>query len=109
MSDASDANQEAHRVASEAVGGLDQENTPPELEAAWEAWSKQIKQVDRRGMELLRAAFEAGWSGGASRGAAAMGKAGGLKGGKARADKLSSAERSDIARKAAEARWKNSQ
>ncbi len=31
---------------------------------------------------------------------------GGLKGGKARADKLSSQERSDIAKKAAKARWK---
>ena len=33
---------------------------------------------------------------------------GGLKGGKARAKKLSSAERADIARTAAEARWKKS-
>jgi hypothetical protein len=33
---------------------------------------------------------------------------GGLKGGKARAKKLSAAERADIARLAAEARWKKS-
>jgi hypothetical protein len=36
-----------------------------------------------------------------------IGHRGGLKGGKARAKKLSSQERSEIARKAAIARWKN--
>lgn len=55
-----DANQEAHRIVTESTAGHE-ESLPAELEAAWEAWSKQIKQVDRRGMELLRAAFEAGW------------------------------------------------
>jgi len=34
-----------------------------------------------------------------------LGRLGGLKGGKARADKLSPARRSDISRKAARARW----
>lgn len=34
-----------------------------------------------------------------------LGRLGGLKGGKARAEKLSSEERSAIAKKAAEARW----
>jgi len=34
-----------------------------------------------------------------------LGKLGGLKGGKARAAKLSAEQRSDIAKKAAEARW----
>ena len=38
--------------------------------------------------------------------AVALGKLGGLKGGRARADKLSEAERSEIAKKAAAARWK---
>ncbi|MGH2759561.1 MAG: hypothetical protein ACRDKJ_08355 [Actinomycetota bacterium] len=38
--------------------------------------------------------------------AVALGRKGGLKGGKARAAKLSSARRSEIARKAAKARWK---
>ena len=38
--------------------------------------------------------------------AVALGKLGGLKGGRARADKLSDAERSEIAKKAANARWK---
>jgi hypothetical protein len=36
------------------------------------------------------------------------GREGGLKGGKARADALSSEERSEIARKAAQARWGSS-
>ena len=37
--------------------------------------------------------------------AVALGRRGGLKGGKARAAKLSAKERSEIARKAARARW----
>ncbi len=39
--------------------------------------------------------------------AVALGRKGGLKGGKARAAKLSAEERSEIARKAAKARWKS--
>lgn len=39
--------------------------------------------------------------------AVALGRLGGLKGGKARAEKLSSQERKEIARKAALARWVN--
>jgi hypothetical protein len=39
--------------------------------------------------------------------AVALGRLGGLKGGKARSAKLSSEQRSEIARKAAEARWKS--
>jgi hypothetical protein len=35
-----------------------------------------------------------------------LGRLGGLKGGKARAEKLSSEQRSEIAKKAAKARWK---
>lgn len=35
-----------------------------------------------------------------------LGRKGGLKGGKARAEKLSAEKRSEIAKKAAEARWK---
>jgi hypothetical protein len=38
--------------------------------------------------------------------AVALGKLGGLKGGNARAKKLTDEERSEIARKGAEARWK---
>lgn len=37
--------------------------------------------------------------------AVALGRLGGLKGGKARAEKLSAKKRSDIAKKAAKARW----
>lgn len=39
--------------------------------------------------------------------AVTLGRMGGLKGGRARADKLDATRKSDIARKAAEARWKN--
>ena len=39
--------------------------------------------------------------------AVALGRLGGLKGGKARAAKLTSAQRKDSARKAANVRWKN--
>lgn len=38
--------------------------------------------------------------------AVALGRLGGLKGGKARAEKLSAKKRSEIAKKAAAARWK---
>lgn len=38
--------------------------------------------------------------------AVALGRLGGLKGGKARAEKLSAKERKDIAQKAARVRWK---
>jgi len=38
--------------------------------------------------------------------AVSLGRRGGLKGGKARAEKLSKHERSEIARKAASARWR---
>lgn len=40
--------------------------------------------------------------------AVALGRLGGLKGGKARAKKLSARKRADIAKKAAQARWKKS-
>jgi hypothetical protein len=39
--------------------------------------------------------------------AAPLGRKGGLKGGKARSEKLSKKQRVDIARKAAQSRWKN--
>jgi hypothetical protein len=41
--------------------------------------------------------------------AVALGRLGGLKGGKARAESLSATKRSDIAKKAAAARWANRQ
>lgn len=39
--------------------------------------------------------------------AVALGRLGGLKGGKARAEKLSAEKRKEIAQRAAKARWKN--
>ncbi|MGH9550243.1 MAG: hypothetical protein ACRD3W_12755 [Terriglobales bacterium] len=39
--------------------------------------------------------------------AVALGRRGGLKGGKARAEKLSAKQRGEIAKKAAKARWEN--
>jgi len=39
--------------------------------------------------------------------AVALGRLGGLKGGRARADKLTPEQRKEIAKKAAEKRWKN--
>ena len=38
--------------------------------------------------------------------AVSLGRRGGLKGGRARADKMTANQRSEVARKAAEARWK---
>ena len=98
-----DPNITAARVVKEATG--EDKPLPADLEAAWAEWSKSVQKVDERGMSLLRAAFRAGYEAGYSGGAANLGRAGGLKGGKARADKLTSGQRSDIARRAAEARW----
>lgn len=39
--------------------------------------------------------------------AVSLGRRGGLKGGKARAEKMSATERSEVARKAAKVRWRN--
>lgn len=39
--------------------------------------------------------------------AVALGRKGGLKGGRARADKLTAEQRSEVARKAAQARWRS--
>lgn len=58
-----DFNQDAHRIIREATAKHEQP-LPADLEAAWEAWSAGVGKVDRRGMELLRAAFEAGWEAG---------------------------------------------
>jgi hypothetical protein len=98
-----DANQEAARIVRGTTGQDDQ--LPPDLEAAWAEWSKRIKNVDERGLSLLRAAFEAGADAARGSSAAKLGRKGGLKGGKARAEKLTAKERSEIAKKAARARW----
>jgi len=100
-----DPNENAKRIVAESTS----EASPPPrgLEEAWREWSKHIQNVDERGMELLQAAFEAGWEAGKpTSGAAALGRLGGLKGGKARAASLSREQRAEIAKKAAATRWK---
>ena len=98
-----DPNVNAARIVGETSAGDD---LPADLEAAWAEWSRSIQKVDERTMSLLRAAFEAGYAVGIpSSSAAELGRRGGLKGGKARAEKLTKEERAAIAKKAAEARW----
>jgi hypothetical protein len=82
------------------------DDLPADIETAWAKWSAGIQKVDERGMELLRAAFEAGCATGNRSAAAECGGRGGLKGGKARAEKLSAEKRSRIAKDAAHSRWK---
>jgi len=55
-----DPTTEAARIAREATS-KHEKPLPADLEAAWAEWSKGIKNVDERGMTLLRAAFEAGF------------------------------------------------
>ena len=76
-----DFNSLAHQIVSELTGTADPQPAP---------------EVDQQPEDPLRAA------------AAALGRRGGLKGGKARAAKLTPEERSEIAKKAAEARWRKS-
>ncbi len=59
----------------------------------------------KRDLNQLAAAIVAKTTGGKNPAAVALGRLGGLKGGKARARKLSAAKRRQIARKAARARW----
>jgi hypothetical protein len=99
-----DPNAEAVRSGSEPTDKGNELHA--DLEAAWEAWIKGIEGIDERSRMLLRAAFEAGAA--AARGtsaAAELGRKGGLKGGKARAEKLSAEQRREIARRAAKVRW----
>lgn len=74
----------------------------PDHEAAWAEWSKSIAKVDARTWTLLRAAFDAG----AASASFLHGRRGGLSGGKARAAALSDKRKREIAKKAAEARWR---
>lgn len=59
----SDTNENAARIVRESTSDTDTP-LPADLEAAWAEWSKGIKKVDERGMELLRAAFEVAWKAG---------------------------------------------
>ena len=47
----SDPNEDAARIVAEATKTTPM---PTDLEAAWAEWSKSIKNVDERGMTLLR-------------------------------------------------------
>ncbi len=76
----------------------------PEIKAQWPAILDALEHRDanqsaKATLEILTA--ETGESA-----AVALGRRGGLKGGRARADKLSARRRTQIARKAAETRWK---
>ena len=59
--------------------------------------------INRAAYDLVRKATKDG----KNPAAVALGRLGGLKGGRARAEALSPAKRKEIARKAAQARWKN--
>jgi hypothetical protein len=59
--------------------------------------------------ELAASIVEQATAEGKNPAAVLLGRLGGLKGGKARARKLSARKRKQIARRAAEARWKNKQ
>ncbi len=65
------------------------------------------KDINQLAADIMQAATEQAKDGTPPKNPAAvyLGRLGGLKGGKARADKLSAERRSEIARKAAEARW----
>jgi hypothetical protein len=59
MSEKPDPNQDAARVVAETVARTEKP-LPPDVEAAWEQWSRGVGKIDARGMALLRAAFEVG-------------------------------------------------
>ena len=68
---------------------------------------RDANQLAKRIVDLTTGdAAEADPNEGKDPNAVALGRKGGLKGGKARAEKLTAKERSDIAKKAAKARWK---
>lgn len=54
-----DVNQTAARVVNMTIP--ENEKLPAGAEAAWEHWVGQIQNIDGREMQLLRAAFEAGY------------------------------------------------
>lgn len=56
-------NPDPNVAAAKIVAGTEAREAihPTDLESAWLAWSSHIQKVDERGMELLRAAFEAGY------------------------------------------------
>ena len=67
---------------------------------------KEISDPNLSAANVLKRMFKEAEAEGKDPLAVALGRRGGLKGGKARAKKLSESERSESARKAAIARWK---
>lgn len=61
-----DPNQNAACIVGEPVDGETplSESEEAAIQAAWEAWSGCIQNVDERGRTLLRVAIEAGWESG---------------------------------------------
>lgn len=78
------------------------------LPAIDERWSEIVQAIHGRDVsETAAAVFRVATADTGESPAATMGRVGGLKGGKARAEKLSPEKRAEIARKAAAARWKD--
>ena len=69
---------------------------------------KRSGDVNQLAAAIVAEATEQPESEGKNPAAVALGRLGGLKGGKARAKKLSKKRRSDIAKKAAQSRWNKS-
>jgi hypothetical protein len=67
---------------------------------------KEITDPNLSAANVLKQMFKDAEADGKDPLAVALGRRGGLKGGKARAEKLTGAERTASARKAAQARWK---
>ena len=67
--------------------------------------SQSARDENQAAFAAVQRLMELSEVGGKNPMAVALGRRGGLKGGKARAAKMSKAERRDSARKAAEARW----
>lgn len=74
---------------------------------------KRAADMNRRAFDIVRLASgeaeEVNRNAGKDPAAVALGRKGGLKGGKARASSLSSSERREVASRAAAARWKKQQ
>lgn len=65
--------------------------------------SSKIRDINELASSIIKQATEN--DDGKNPAAVALGRLGGLKGGKARAERLSSEKRKEIAKKAAQARW----
>ncbi len=66
---------------------------------------EDVNEIAFRVMQEATGAAEPATADGKNPAAVALGRLGGLKGGKARAERMTPEERSEAARKAAEARW----